>query len=254
MFASPILLLALAVGGPGVSPGEAVVKAAYAKYAGKWPTSFTYLQKTVLPDGRKETWYHAVKLPGLLRIDVAPDITGRAILYRNDSLYSYGAKQMKTRSWWPNSFLVLTGDLHVAPPAETIKRLRAFGFNLDITHEESVKGVKYIVVGAKQGDLRSKQFWLEKERMIVMRLIEPNGADPSRPMEAQFTKYTRLGGGWIEGFVLITLGGQPTQVEERYEIKNNAKIDPAIFLPGPYRLPAWVGSLADVYGTPTRIR
>ena len=72
-------------------------------------------------------------------------------------------------------------------------------------------------------------------------------------MEAHL-KYTRLGGGWVEGFVLITLGGQPTQVEERYEIKNNAKIDPAIFLPGPYRLPAWVGSLADVYGTPTRIR
>lgn len=254
MFASPILLLALAVGGPGVSPGEAVIKAAYAKYAGKWPTSFTYVQKTGLSDGRKETWYHAVKLPGLMRVDVAPELTGRAMIYRSDSLYSYGARQLKTRSWWPNSILVLTGDLHVAPPAETIKRLRSFGFNLDITHEETVKGVRYIVVGARKGDLKSKQFWLEKERMILMRLIEPNGADPLRPLEAQFTKYTKVGEGWMEGFVLITLGGEPTQYEERFEIKNNARIDPSIFIPGPYVAAGWMGPLVDRFGGPTRVR
>lgn len=253
MFVSPILLLSLVVGGPGVPAGEAVVKAAHARYAGKWPTSYTYVQKTQLADGRVETWYHAVKLPGLVRIDVAPDITGRAIIYRSDSLYAYGARQLKTRSYWPNSFLVLTGDMYVAPPAETIKRLRAFGFNLDISHEETLKGVRYIVVGATKGDLRSKQFWLEKERMIVVRLIEPNGADRSRPLDAAFTKHTKVGGGWMEGVVLITLGGQPAQYEERFDVKTTA-VDPAIFIPGPYRLPTWVGPFMDLFGKPIRVR
>ena len=51
------------------------------------------------------------------------------------------------------------------------------------------------------------------KRQIVMRLIEPNGADPSRPMEAQFTKYTRLGGGWVEAVSYTHLRAHETVLD-----------------------------------------
>ncbi len=254
MLASPILLLAAALLGARAPDGEAVVRAAHARYAGKWPTAYTYVQKTTLPDGRLESWYHAVQLPGLLRIDVAPDITGRALIYRRDSLYSYGARKMKARSPWPDSFRLLVGDLHVAPPGETIARLRRFGFNLAWTHETTWQGKRVIVVGAKAGDLVSKQFWLEKDRLILVRLIEPNGADPKRPMDAQVGGYQRAGGGWIERNVQIRLGGQLVQTEEYFDVKSGVRLDQTIFEPGPYRLPAWVGSFPDIWGKPMRVR
>jgi hypothetical protein len=253
MLAAPILFLAVAALGAQGPDGEGVVRAAHAKYAGKWPTTYTYVQKTILPDGRPETWYHAFQLPNQLRIDVAPSITGRAMLYRSDSLYSYGAKQMKTRVYWPNSFLLLLGDIHVAPPEQTIKRLKAFGFDLNVTHESTWQGKRVIVVGAKKGDLRSKQFWLEKDRMILVRLIEPNALDRSKPMIADIGKYTKLGGGWIEGEVKITLGGTPTQFQEVFDPRVEKGLDTGIFAPGPYRLPDWVGPMPDIWGKPRRV-
>lgn len=254
MLLSPILLLAGTLAGFQASDGEAVVRAAHAKYAGKWPTSYTYVQKTTLPDGRLESWYHAVQLPGLLRVDVAPDITGRAMIYRRDSLYTYGAKKTKTRGAWANSFLLLLGDLHVAPPAETIKRLRKFGYNLASTHETTWQGKKVIVVGARAGDLSSKQFWLEKDRMILVRLIEPNAADPRRPMDAHIGKYAAAGKGWIEREIKVHLGGQLVQTQEYFDVRSDVPIEPVIFDPGPYKLPAWVGAFPDVWGKPVRIR
>ncbi len=254
MIVTPILLLATALLGGPVPDGDAVVRAAHAKYAGKWPTSYTYLQKTLLPDGRLETWYTAVQLPGLQRVDVAPALTGRAMIYRRDSLYTYGARKTKTRSWWPNSFLTLLGDIHVAPPAETSRRLRQFGYNMAKTHEEVWQGKRVIVVGALAGDLKSKQFWLEKDRLILVRLIEPNAADPRRPLDAHIEGYEKAGGGWMERTIRIHLGGQIAQLEEVNDLQLNVRHDMSMFDPGPYQLPEWVGPLQDIWGSPTRVR
>ncbi len=226
--------------------GEAVIRAAYARYAGKWFRTATYVQR-VTQSGQVETWYNALQLPGLLRIDVAPALSGRALIYHGDSIYQIARGRIRQTSVEPSYLFILLEDLHTEAPERTIARLRPI-FNLSRTHETVWQGRPVIVVGALAGDTVSNQFWLDKERLIVVRLIQPNGMNPRAPLDARVQGYQPLGGGWMEQQVEIRLGGQVTQTRDYHNARTGMRFEPGMFKPMPYRLPAWVGDLPDLYG------
>lgn len=232
---------------PPVLPGELVVRSAYNQYGGKWFKTALFVQKTML-EGRVETWYEALQTPGMVRIDVAPAVTGRALLYRNDSLYEFGKRTLRSAGPGVQPLFVLLHDLHSDPPAKTIAMLRRFGFDLRKTHERTWDGERVIVVGALAGDTVSNQFWLEKKRMILVRLLEKNGADPTRPLDARVTGYERAGAGWLERSVRMFLGGQLSTVEEYTNVKIDVALEPDLFQPLPFHLPRWVGPGEDLFG------
>jgi hypothetical protein len=241
-------LCAIAVPLGAQASGEAVIRAMHERYASSWYRTATYVQKTTLTQGKLETWYTAIQLPSRLRVDVGPSLTGRAMIFRSDSLYQFGAKKLRGASYYPNAILILTQDVHVEPPARTIERLRKLRFNLARTHETTWQGKPVIVVGALAGDSLSSQFWVEKDRMLLVRLIEVNAGDPSRPLDARFENYARAGGGWMEQRVTLLLGGQVVQQEEHTKIKTGMKQEEGLYDPATYRLPKWVGGADDVFG------
>ena len=67
--------------------GEELIREMHQRYAGKWYSTLTFIQKTTQASGTVETWYEALHLPGFLRIDIAPLDSGKAIIFRNDSIY-----------------------------------------------------------------------------------------------------------------------------------------------------------------------
>ena len=228
-------------------PGEQVVRAAYNRYGGKWFRTATLVQRHT-SEGRNETWYEALQPPGLDRIDVAPAVTGRALIYRNDSLYEFGKRQLRSAGPGIQPLFALLHDLHSEPPARTIAMLKRYGFDLHKTHERTWDGERVIVVGALAGDTVSNQFWLEKKRMVLVRLLERNGSDPRRPLDARVTGYERAGAGWLERTVRIYLGGQLSTVEEYTNVRVDVALEPGLFQPTPYRLPQWVGPGEDLFG------
>lgn len=246
-----ISLLALLAGArppsPAPLPGELVVRSAYHKYGGKWFKTALFVQRTVI-EGRTETWYEALQPPGLVRIDVAPAVTGRALLYRNDSLYEFGKRQLRSAGPGVQPLFVLLHDLHSDPPEKTIGMLKRFGFDLHKTHQRTWDGERVIVVGALAGDTVSNQFWLEKKRMILVRLIERNGSDPRRPLDARVTGYERAGAGWLERSVRMYLGGQLSTVEDYTNVRVDVALEPGLFQPTPYHLPQWIGPGEDLFG------
>jgi hypothetical protein len=240
------LALILSPAGPPLGPpsGEAVIRAAYARYAGKWPRTITYVQQTEdMGTDRPQTWYTALELPGKLRVDIAPMGVGRALLIRGDSVYAYGAGQLRSASRQPNPVLLLTHDLHTQPPERTIAALKALGFDLTKSHEDSWVGRPMLVVGAAKGDSVSDQFWFDKERMVVVRLIANR-----RAFEARIAEYKRFGGGWIEGTVETWNRGRLVRKQENTDIKVGMKHEAGLFDPGSYVVPKWVGALIDVFG------
>jgi hypothetical protein len=230
-------------------PGEAVVRAAYRQYAGKWFTSAMFVQKTSLRlERRVETWYVALRPPGLMRVDVAPASTGRAVLYRNDSTYNYGKGQVRSAGPGVLPLFVLLHDLHSARPEKTIAMLKEYRFDLRRTHERVWDGERVIVVGAFKGDTVSNQFWLEKRRMILVRLLEANGSDPGRPLDARITGYERAGSGWLERSVRMYLGGQLAEINDYTNVRVEVPLEPGLFEPRPYHLPEWVQGGRDLFG------
>lgn len=247
----PLLILLSGAHLRAVAPtrGELVVRSAYKMYDGQWFRNAQFVQRTTFPlERRVETWYVSLQPPGLTRVDVAPGATGRAVIYRNDSSYSFGKGQLRAHVPEVQPLMVLLHDLHASPPAATIAMLKKFNFDLTKTHERMWQGKQVIVVGALYDDAGSNQFWLEKKRMILVRLIERNGSDPNRPLDAQIGEYEKAGKGWLEHSIKLYLGGLLTTTEEYSSVTVDGTLEPDLFEPLPYHLPQWVRGANDIFG------
>ena len=241
----PIALILLQVGHPVAPPsGEAIVRASHARFAGRWPRTITYVQRTEdMGTDRPQTWYTALELPGRLRVDIAPLGVGRALIIRGDSSYGYGAGQLRSVLRQPNPLLLLLHDLHTQPPERTIAALKELGFDLTKSRADTWVGRQMLVVGAGKGDSVSNQFWFDKERMVVVRLLYNR-----REFEARIGQYQRIGGGWIEGAVETWNKGQLVRVQKNTNVKIGMKHEPGLFDPVTYKVPKWVGQLVDSFG------
>lgn len=241
------MLLALALQAPALPPADSVtggdlIRQMHARYDGKWYRTLTFVQKTTHPDGTVATWYEAASIPGMLRIDIAPLADRSAILFRSDSIYRYVDGQLKFGRPLVHSLLLLGFDVYGQPPERTIASLTTLGYDLAQVHPDTWQGRPVWVVGAAAGDTTTKQFWIDRERLVFVRGMGPNPQKPQVHAEVQFNKYVALGRGWIGSEVLFLEDGVVTTREEYRDMRADPvpAPDPAIFLPGPYVAPGWV--------------
>ncbi len=249
MLRLPLLLAALTAASPlprhTLTPptpktGEELVAMMRQRYAGKWYQTLTFTQKTTFPDGKVETWYEALELPGKLRIDVAPLDSGKTLLFRNDSLYVFEQKKLKASQPLVHPLMVLGFDVYQAPVTETVRKLKGLKFDLSKVHQTNWKGRSTYVVGALPQDTTSPQFWIDAERLYFVRSLVPSKKDPSIINETIFDKYIPLDGGWVELEVLFLAHGKQQVKEEYSNPKANVKLDPLIFDPSAWKAPGWV--------------
>jgi outer membrane lipoprotein-sorting protein len=226
-----------------VRSGEDVLRAMHDRYAKSWYETLTFTQKstTYNPDGttKVETWYEALALPGKLRIDIGPPSDGNGFLMVDGTLTIVaGGKESGTRPRM-NMLLVLGFDVYRQAPEDTIKITKAEGYDLTKFHEETWEGQPVYVVGAENGDLASKQFWVDKNRLLFVRLFEPTRADPSKFQNVRFDDYRQLAGGWVAARVEVYVDDKKVFSEEYSDMQNNAKLDAATFDPKQYSSTHW---------------
>ena len=101
------------------------------------------------------------------------------------------------------------------------------------------EGKPVYVFGAEKGDLKSKQFWVEKERLLFVRLLEPGPADPNKTQDIRFTDYQPLGKGWIAARVEVYDDGKKVFTEEYSDVRKDAKLDPSVFDAKQYTSTTW---------------
>ncbi len=243
-----LLLLSLATSSPAVSPdpaapadGEALVRAMYDKYKGKWYRTLTFVQTTTdLRKNTKETWYEAARIPGILRIDIDPVDSGKTILFRNDSIYQFQGGALKASAAFVHPLMVLGFDVYADSPERTLERLKGIGFDLSKLREDSWQGRPVYVVGAAKGDTTTRQFWIDRERLVFVRLLEPSRSGNGTMVETQFNKYQPLGKGWISVEVRFNVNTQPVTMEEYADVKGDPPLPDELFDPSKYDRPGWV--------------
>ena len=220
--------------------GEAMVRAMHARHSARFPRTLAVVQKTTFGNGTVETWYKTTSLPGMMRIDIAPPTLGRTVLFRGDSVYTLDARTLRGGQRAPYRMLTLLRDIYVRDPAETITALRSTGFNLDLSHEDSWEGRQVLVIGAAAGDSTSRQFWVDRERLVVVRFREPlpNGM----PLDARMADYRQVGGAWIEHEVTIRVNGQLVQTDIHAEVTPGVTLEPGLFETADRKQPAWMGA------------
>ena len=217
-----------------VRTADELVRAMHDRYAGSWYHTATFVQRNTryLPSGAADTstWREAMRVPGALRIDIEPLAQKNGILFVRDSQFIVGGGQVTRAIASVHPLMVLGFDVYADPPQRTLARMRSLGFDLSKIHEAEWQGRPAYVVGAPTGDGHSRQFWIDRERLVFVRLLQPD-RDTSKTAEIQFNKYRKLAGGWISPEVVFLTDGKPTFIERYEDIRVDPPLDDAVFDP-----------------------
>jgi outer membrane lipoprotein-sorting protein len=226
-----------------IRSGEDILRAMHDRYAKSWYANLTFTQKstTYNADGttKVETWHEALALPAKLRIDIGPPGNGDGYLMVDGTLTIFkGGKESGTRPL-VNMLLVLGFDVYGQDPATTANVVTTEGYDLKKVHEEMWQGQPVYVVGAEKGDLKSKQFWVEKKRLLFVRLFEPTQADPKSFQDVRFEDYREMAGGWVAARVEVYTNDKKVFSEEYSDIQSDVKLDPGTFDPKQFNATHW---------------
>jgi hypothetical protein len=217
------------------SRAEDIVHAMRDRYYGRWHQNLVGVQhnydRPADGDTARSIWLVAVAPPGRVRIDYDPRERGNGVLILGDTQYvmSGGRPSEITRSIDP--LLLLQHDIYFLDAAATLARLRDLRVNLDLAHADVWQGRPMLVVGAPAGDARSRQLWIDRELMLLVRWIEPWGRDGAITTETRLLNYERMGGAWVARRVEHYEGDRMVLRQEVRQIRANLALDSLLFRP-----------------------
>jgi hypothetical protein len=117
------------------------------------------------------------------------------------------------------------------PAERTAARLAQLGFDFSTVREDTWDGRPVYVVGAKPGDLHSRQFWVDKERLVFVRMLEPGQRDTARTTDIRFNQYRPVGTAWLSTEVAFLVDGQQRWLEQYTEIEAGPPLSDSLFDP-----------------------
>lgn len=226
-----------------VRDGADLLRSMYDRYAKSWYETLTFDQKstTYNTDGttKVETWHEAALLPGKLRIDIGNPADNNGYLLVDGTAIGFrDGKEAESRPL-VNMLLVLGFDVYRQSPETTASVVKGEGYDLARIHEESWKGQPVYVVGADKGDLKKKQFWVDKNRLLFVRLFQPAHDDPAKFQDIRFEDYQPRAGVWLAERVEVFVDDKKVFSEEYSNVQANPKLDPGTFDPKQFITTHW---------------
>ncbi|MDX1740072.1 MAG: hypothetical protein R3178_02220 [Rhodothermales bacterium] len=220
-----------------VDTPQELVEAMYARYEGKWYKTLTFKQETVQYRGLNfvadtSIWYEALALPGKLRIDIAPVESGNGLLFVDDRRHVFRGDTLLLERDEINPLMLLAFDAYTQPADVTLAKLDSLGVDLSVLHETEWKERPTYVVGAAPGDLRTRQFWIDKEHLYLVRMIHPDGPNRQNIVDIRFSEFIPLAGGWVGRVIEFFLDGRISLLEVYLDIQAGQDLNPNLFEPG----------------------
>ena len=229
-----VAIIILCVASSFINPPGSIeiLKKMHDRYAGKWYKTFSFNQTTEIYRNdslkRSETWYENIKFPYDFRIDFGNPDSGNAVIFKNDSSYSFIKSQKAGVRPNDDDLLFLLGGMYFYPFDEVTVKMKSFGYDLDKFHEDIWKGMPVYVIGAVKNKDSANQIWIEKENFSPVRLLK---YENNTKEEALFENHVKLDGGFTETLVYFYINDRLIQVEKYHDLRANVEIDSAIFDP-----------------------
>jgi hypothetical protein len=213
--------------------GATIVRQMHDKYHGAWFATARFAQTTTTYDahGRPgvEMWYERIQLPGKLRIDIGPVQDANAMILVDGQLHSFSAGHKVDSRPLVSLALLLGFDAYMQSPAATVAQLRHEGINTAKVHEDSWQGRAVVVVGADAGDARSPQFWVDEERLLAVRIIQPSRKDPTVSSDIRFLDFQDQRRGVIAARIEVYQNDRLVMSEVYSDIETDIPLDQAWF-------------------------
>jgi outer membrane lipoprotein-sorting protein len=229
-----VAIIILCVASSFINPPGSIeiLKKMHDRYAGKWYKTFSFNQTTEIYRNdslqRSETWYENIKFPYDFRIDFGNPDSGNAVIFKNDSSYSFIKSQKAGVRPNDDDLLFLLGGMYFYPSDAVTVKMKSFGYDLDKFHKDIWKGMPVYVIGANKNQDSVNQIWIEKENFSPVRLLKYKN---NTKEEALFENHVKLDGGFTETLVYFYINDKLIQVEKYHDLRANVEIDSAIFDP-----------------------
>jgi outer membrane lipoprotein-sorting protein len=206
-------------------------------YLDKWFKTVTFVQQTIRQNPQTNvtdttTWYEALQSPERLRIDFGDPKNGNGVIYTADSLYVVRAGKVTRTVASGNPFLPFVAGVYDQPIDTTLRQIRPYKFDLTKLYTRDWEGrTTYVAGAASAADTTSPQFWIDRERLIVVRmLLHLNPAAPDEVADIRLEDYRPVAGGWLAVRVEIMEHGQVMQKEDYSEWKGNVDLPADLFV------------------------
>lgn len=215
--------------------GRALLERMRTAYLGKWFRTVTFVQKTTQTRNGvtdTSTWYEALKSPDRLRIDFGDPKSGNGVLYTADSVYVVRGGKITRTAASGNPFLPFVAGVYDQPLDTTLRQIQPYTFDLAKLYTTTWEGRPTYVAGSRAAtDTTSPQFWIDQERLVVVRMIVPlNPAAPKDVADIRLENYAPVAGGWLAVRVEIMRAGQVIQKEEYGEWRGNVALPAELFV------------------------
>jgi len=214
-----------------VTNGVTLARAIHDRYASSAPRNISFVQKitVVLTSGSQiaQTWYTVGELPGRWRVDTDQS-SKNGSLHLGDSTYQFAAGKLAKADTGINEILAVAFDMFAQPAAKSEAMLRRLGIDGTKLHETNWRGAVVYVVGAARGDTTAKQIWVERDRLIPVRLLENTRQGRA---DFRFNAYTQNGGQWVPGEIEQFVNGKRRLVEQVTQVRTNLSLPDALFDP-----------------------
>ncbi|HET9862093.1 MAG TPA: hypothetical protein VFP37_01515 [Steroidobacteraceae bacterium] len=225
-------------GSPAAAPrdGTALLNQMRDAYLGKWFRTVTFTQLTTQyrPNGVTDTttWYEALLSPDRLRIDFGDISKGNGVIYTADSLYVVREGSVVRSVAQGNPFLPFVAGVYTQPIDSTLDQIAPYRFDLTRLRRDMFEGRPVYVVGSLEAsDTTSPQFWVDVDRLVVVRMIVAfNPATPADVGDIALRDYRPVSGGWLAVKVDIKHGGRLIQKEEYSEWRGNVDLPRDFFV------------------------
>jgi predicted small lipoprotein YifL len=217
-----------------VTDGESLIRAMHAKYSSRWYRTLTFTQTTTLLQNtgpnNDQYWYEALSLPGRLRIDYGNPDLGNGVLFRSDSTYQISSGRVARAFTGWNDLLILTQDVYLQPPEVTISVLRSLGIQMSRIRTSTFDGrTAYVVGSTSVTDSSSKQFWVERDRLLLVRVREKRAE--GQWSDIRLGDFIAVGNGFIAKQTYQMINGFPRLHQQVAGPKADVALDPALFDP-----------------------
>ena len=221
-----------------VTNAASLARAIHDRYAATAPRNVTFVQKTTvsLSSGSQivQTWYTAGELPGRWRVDTDQSAKN-GTLYVGDSTYQFAAGKLAKADTGMNEILSVAFDVFSQPASKSESMLRRMGIDGTKMHETMWRGAPVYVLGAGRGDTSSKQIWVERDRLIPVRLLEKTRQGHT---DYRFNAYAQVGGQWVPGEVEQFVNGKRRLLEQLTQVRTNVSLPDALFDPKRFSMSA----------------
>lgn len=206
------------------------------RYAGRWFRTLTFVQRTTLlrPGGARDTttWLEALQTPSRLRIDIGPLASRNGLIFTADSTYRVRNGQVTSATADANPLMPFVAALYLQPVERTMLELSREHYDTTRLRADAWRGRPVAVVGTDRADdLTSPQFWVDLDRLVLVRLILPPPRPDGKALDIHMNDYRPFGGGLVATRVDVIAGADTVQSEEYGEVRADVPLDPALFDP-----------------------